>query len=409
MPAVIQNFNNVENLRVEITPSDGSNIIKIFEASPARSLQRLGLEAKYCTINTFIKNLSCYSEMMSIPETGFPQFNLTDSETEKLVKALRHSWNEARTELELLDKYGNSEWRPIAKVSIQNPAMYPYKTYNLLDLLTDSLSYEAGDNYCLGVKINDVGWGGIKAGDKLIIRGSYTQEFIVVNPYIDIEKEVVMNKPNVITDEMIGARAIDADAFIGSSNSGTLTQILNSLSHQIKSIIGRPNWWQAPPAALQDLVYLNEITSNDIEDIKDINRVRDIVNTSVSNLNNLADTAITTDNAATFLGVAWENLGLTSNWRNWSAINSFTPSFRLYRDGTLELRGGIQAINPPIYDEIIAQLPPLARPAKIIYMQSYNGNVLSQVSINPDGMIRYQAGNSTSGIILQGRFGITEQ
>jgi hypothetical protein len=405
--AVIQSFECVGNVLVEISPSAGDTVQTIFEVSPVRALQKLGLTADHSTVNTYLKNLTLYTEVNSIPEADFPKFELDDSETDQLVKALSTAWKEARLELKLWIKKNNSKWYPRAIVSVQNPTIYPYKTYNLLDLLTDALSYEAADYFAIGVSIQDAGWGGIKGNDILIIDGSYKQSYIVVNPEIDVLKEVVQNFPGSVNDELIGTRSIDDDAFLGGSNTGTLTQILNSLSHQIKTITGKDSWKKFSTINLQDLEKFKLLTDSQYEDIKDINRIRNLITDINNNLLSLADLAITTDNIGNFLGSAWINLDLTNNWHNWTEINSYTPSFRLYKDGTLEIRGGIRATNPPAYFETIAQLPPGYRPTKTIYVQAV-GNPASQIAIEPSGLISYQAGDAQVGIYMQVRFSIVE-
>jgi hypothetical protein len=60
-----------------------------------------------------------------------------------------------------------------------NPAGFPYFTYNLLEKMTDSLTYKIGHYDRIGVGVEDVGWGGLAGSDSVIIHGNYGDEIIL--------------------------------------------------------------------------------------------------------------------------------------------------------------------------------------------------------------------------------------
>jgi hypothetical protein len=130
--------------------------------------------------NKLIKNLKAYASIKSLDEITLPDFEITDSETQKLYKTLDIEWGGARKEIGLYIKNTSDDSLfPIGQVSLINPSGYPYRTYNLLDLLTDNLAYELGGNGNLAIGVNDVGYGTLAENDVVSIYGSYVEEIVI--------------------------------------------------------------------------------------------------------------------------------------------------------------------------------------------------------------------------------------
>lgn len=129
------------------------------------------------SINTFIKNLKLYASVPSLPEATLPQFNLEDSATERLYKALDAEWKEPRYQLDLFITDGDIDTQ-VGAISIVNIGGYPYRTYNLQDLYTDALAIELGDNGQIAIAFKDVGYGYPGVDDKINVFGSYVKEVV---------------------------------------------------------------------------------------------------------------------------------------------------------------------------------------------------------------------------------------
>lgn len=129
------------------------------------------------SINTFIKNLKLYASVPSLQEATLPEFNLEDSATERLYKALDAEWKEPRYQLDLFIS-GNDIWTQVGAISIVNIGGYPYRTYNLQDIYTDALAIELGSDGKIGVALKDVGYGYPGIDDKINVFGSYLKEVV---------------------------------------------------------------------------------------------------------------------------------------------------------------------------------------------------------------------------------------
>lgn len=196
----MKSINIAKTIQVELSQQSSNNI---FELTDNTLPDNLNPNYQVISRNKFIKNLKVYSSIKSIPEANLPDLRLEDSETEKLLKALDVEWGSQRKQLNLLIKNNdNSRWMPIGETSLLNPSGYPYRIYNLLDIVTDNLAFEIGDTAKLGVQIEDVGYGLLTTNDKVNIYGSYIEEFVIdnsISPITNIfEKTVLINQESVI-------------------------------------------------------------------------------------------------------------------------------------------------------------------------------------------------------------------
>jgi hypothetical protein len=170
----ISTYQKVRQITQKLTSATGGSVVDLMPTITPDALPGLTL----LSVNNFVKSLRAYAKITSLAEVALPNFELTDSETDKLYKSLDVEWTSPRKQLDLLINQG-SEWEIIGSVSLLNPSGYPYRSYNLQDLYTDNLAVELGENGKLGVKITDVGHGLLSGTDTLTIYGSYSQEIIV--------------------------------------------------------------------------------------------------------------------------------------------------------------------------------------------------------------------------------------
>lgn len=171
--------NRVKTITVALDRFSSNNIIPIYQNTGLSVGNDLLPGYKIISFNTFVKNLKAYAKIQSIEEAKLPEFTLEDSETDKAYKTLDVEWTSERKQLNLFISSGNTQWLPVASISLLNPSGYPFRIYNLQDLYTNNLAIELGDNSRIGVQIQDVGYGYLEQTDTVTIHGSYVEEIIL--------------------------------------------------------------------------------------------------------------------------------------------------------------------------------------------------------------------------------------
>ena len=191
----IAHFNKVKTIVKKLDVNSSSTIITLYENTGLDTItQQAGI--KPISVNGFIKNLKAYAKIGSLPEATLPNFAIDDSDTEKLYKTLNIEWKSARKQLNLYISNNHLTWEPIGSISLLNPAGYPYRIYNLLDLYTDNLALEVGYNGRVGVSVQDVGYGLLTNSDSVTIYGSYVEEVVALENIENIENIYVNNGGN---------------------------------------------------------------------------------------------------------------------------------------------------------------------------------------------------------------------
>lgn len=158
-------------------PYDTDRIFTIYE-NTGQSAEYLGKGLEILTVNTYLKNLKCYSVIKSLPGGLMPNFELTDTETDRLAKTLQVEWNSPRKHLAVYFGLGDGDWLPIGAASLLAPFGYPFRIHNLLDLFTDNLAAELGIGAKIGVNVVDVNYGLLSHNDVVVITGSYVEEHV---------------------------------------------------------------------------------------------------------------------------------------------------------------------------------------------------------------------------------------
>lgn len=177
----VTSVNRVKSIVVPLSSASGNQIVTIYENSGLTIGDELIPNHKIVSVNCFIKNLKAFAEINSLPEINLPNFSLEDSETDKLYKVMGIEWGSARKQLTLYISAG-SGWSKVGSLSLLNPSGYPYRVYNLIDLFTDALAIELGDNSRIGIQVEDVGYGLLAINDTVTIHGSYVEEIFVESP-----------------------------------------------------------------------------------------------------------------------------------------------------------------------------------------------------------------------------------
>ena len=182
--------------------------------------------------NAFIKNLRVFASVPSLPEAPFPDFKNTDSSTQKLIKTLDIEWGTPRKQLDIfITDVPNpviNDWSQIGSVSLLNPYGYPFRVYNLMDLFTDNLALELGENGKIAVRMFDVGQGLLAIQDSVVIHGSYTEEIFLQSPDL----------PNVFNINISGITAGGNNNSNGSTVTPTDNTIGNNYSVDNNQLVG---------------------------------------------------------------------------------------------------------------------------------------------------------------------------
>lgn len=159
----ISTINRIKTLANKLTTND-SSIVTVYRNNGLTIGNKLMPEHTIVSFNCFIKNLRAFALIRSLPEAALPNFTLEDSETDKLYKTLDIEWRSARKQLTLHISNGG-DWTKVGSISLLNPSGYPYRIYNLMDVFTDSLAIELGDNGSVGIQVENVGFGLLDATD----------------------------------------------------------------------------------------------------------------------------------------------------------------------------------------------------------------------------------------------------
>jgi hypothetical protein len=170
----ISTFNKAKTIAKSLDSSTGQIIVPIFSNTLTGNYP-----GQIVSVNAFVKNLKAHAKISSLAPVKLPNFTLEDSETDKLYKTLDIEWGSARKQLNLYISDNQVDWYQVGAISLLNPSGYPYRIYNLMDLITDNLAIELGENGRIGVQIQDVGYGALQVGDIVTIHGSYVQEIAV--------------------------------------------------------------------------------------------------------------------------------------------------------------------------------------------------------------------------------------
>jgi hypothetical protein len=180
---VISTFNKAKTIVKSLDAATGQVVVPVFS-----NVLTENYPGQIVSVNAFVKNLKAHAKISSLAPVKLPNFTLEDSETDKLYKTLDIEWGSARKQLNLYISDNQTDWYQVGAISLLNPSGYPYRIYNLMDLITDNLAIELGENGRIGVQVQDVGYGALQTGDSITIHGSYVQEIAV-----DSDNAVIQN------------------------------------------------------------------------------------------------------------------------------------------------------------------------------------------------------------------------
>lgn len=171
----MQTISTVKTINKQLGGVSGLNSIDLFDYAPPLNLPNNYIEVLR---NRYIKNLKAYTSINSTSAVPIPDFKFEDSETEKLSKVIESEWASQRKQLDI--KISNDGIQSIiSSVSLTKSNGYPFRIYNLLDLMTDNLAFEAGTTDSVIIQAVDVGYGLLTQQDIVNVYGSYVEEIVV--------------------------------------------------------------------------------------------------------------------------------------------------------------------------------------------------------------------------------------
>lgn len=195
----ISSVDRVKSITLPLNSADGSNIVTIYQSNNLTVGSELMTDYTIVSFNCFLKNLKAFAEITSLPEVPLPDFLVEDSETDKLYKTLDIEWKSPRKQLSLYVASNNQEWFKVGSVSLLNPSGYPFRIYNLMDLFTDNLAMELGENSRIGISVDPAGYGLLEVGDTVTIHGSYVEEIYLLTKETPININVTVEGGQVAT------------------------------------------------------------------------------------------------------------------------------------------------------------------------------------------------------------------
>lgn len=213
----ISSVNRVKTITVDLNFAIGDDIVTIYSNSGATIGDELIPGYKIVSFNCFLKNLKAFSKIQSLEEALLPNFLVEDSATDKLYKTLDIEWKSPRKQLSLYIASGNANWSQVGSISLLNPAGYPFRIYNLMDMFTDNLALELGDNSRIGIGVDDVGYGLLEVIDSVTIHGSYVEEIFVVSKdivYVPIGQTPLPEQPTIPSNSLINNSNLIDNSFL---------------------------------------------------------------------------------------------------------------------------------------------------------------------------------------------------
>lgn len=215
----ISTINRVKTITLPLTSNNGTEIVTVYQNNDLISGNEFLPTYKIVSFNSFIKNLKVYASIKSLPEANLPDFQLADSATQKVQKVLDIEWKSARKQLNVYiasDK--NTEWEQVGSVSLLNPSGYAFRIYNLMDLFTDNLALELGENSRIGISVENVGHGILTSNDKVTVHGSYIEEIILQSPDLQPTTNVyVTGGSNSTPDNQVHNYLLGNDSLVNNS------------------------------------------------------------------------------------------------------------------------------------------------------------------------------------------------
>jgi len=165
----------------ELNALTGTNIVVIAECNPQPFIDLYQSADTKVRVNGHIENFQAKASLDDrlLPEIQLPLYDVESSAFQRAMQDTLLQHNSPRKHLNVYVSSAYRNWLCINTIAMLNPAGFPYFTYNLLEKMTDSLTYKIGHYDRIGIGVEAVGWGGLAGSDSIIIHGNYGDEPIL--------------------------------------------------------------------------------------------------------------------------------------------------------------------------------------------------------------------------------------
>ena len=204
--------NRAGAILIELTAATGGAIVPLYHVGSSSGATAMKADPNYRGMIGLLNNLRAIATITSITEVDLPNFQNSDSDSDRMVKALDIQWKSPRKQINILQSLDGVTWVQTGAVSLLNSSGYPYTTHNILNFLTEDVAREFPDGHRLALQIVDVGTGLLGAGDRIVIDGGYVEEFTLAEPMSSIGQLVAPDLTSVETELLTVKNAIAAVA-----------------------------------------------------------------------------------------------------------------------------------------------------------------------------------------------------
>lgn len=204
--------NRAGAILIELTAATGGAIVPLYHVGSSAAAATMKADPNYRGMIGLLNNLRAIATITSITEVDLPDFENSDSDSDRMVKALDVQWKSPRKQLNILQSLDGVGWVQTGAVSLLNSSGYPYTTHNILNFITEDVAREFPDGHRLALQIVDVGTGLLGAGDRIVIDGGYVEEFTLAEPMSSIGQLISPDLTSVETELLTVKNAIAAVA-----------------------------------------------------------------------------------------------------------------------------------------------------------------------------------------------------
>lgn len=194
----INSFSRGKTFTQEIKPSFGNDLVPLLLFDDLYFFDELPSKSKILSSTRYLKTLKAFATLDSLPKSSTAQYSL-----------IRNN-NQPRKQLSLYLSSSN------LTAKIVSLSLFKDKVdYNLLDLLTNNLSFEIDSRYSLFFQFENVGYGLPSGSDTITIYGTYVEEFTVFAPHPIYDLPSLPTPPDPSNNLLINNSAfIDNDFLI---------------------------------------------------------------------------------------------------------------------------------------------------------------------------------------------------
>jgi len=169
----------VYGIRKPLTSVTGSEIVSLFEFSQIELEPELVSSALRVSISCHLSELRASAFIKSLDVGEFPDFELTDTQSQQIAKVGFARWGQARKHMKVM--LGDSSgWSLINIASFTNPQLYPLESINLLPFYASGVAFPIGTDFKLGVQMEDAGYDLLMGADLISVFGAVTVEIQII-------------------------------------------------------------------------------------------------------------------------------------------------------------------------------------------------------------------------------------